>query len=68
VVAFGKGLASPAAGDAQTLLDVLRDVLVNRAGVSFLFGYTELRQQVENHVGSDFQLPRELVDANLLHK
>lgn len=64
---FGAGRLVAVTVDAKVLLDVLSDVLVNRAGVSLLLGHTELRQQFEYLVGFNFQLPRQLVDSNLLH-
>jgi len=64
---FGVGRLAAVTIDAEVLLDVLSNVLVNRAGVSLLLGHTELRQQFEYLVGFNFQLPRQLVDSNLLH-
>jgi hypothetical protein len=45
-----------------------RDILVHRTGMRFLFRNTQLREHIENHARLDFQFPRQLVDANLLHK
>jgi hypothetical protein len=44
-----------------------RHILVNGAGVRLLFGHAEFGKQVEDFVGLDFQLARQLVDANLSH-
>jgi hypothetical protein len=44
------------------------DVLVHGTGVSLLLGYAEIRQLVEDLVCLNFQLPSQLVDANLLHR
>jgi hypothetical protein len=45
-----------------------RHVLVDGTGVRLLFGDAQLREQLEYFVSFDFQLPRQLVDANLLHR
>jgi hypothetical protein len=44
------------------------DVLVDGAGVGLFFGDPKLRQPVENLPRLDFELPRQLVDSNTLHK
>jgi len=36
--------------------------------VGLLFGDPEIGEQVQNLVGLDFQLPRQLIDSNLLHR
>jgi len=45
-----------------------RDIFVNRAGVGFLLGNTQFREQLQNFVSLYFQLPSQLVNANLSHK
>jgi hypothetical protein len=45
-----------------------RHVLVDGAGVRFLFGDAQFGESIQNLVGLYFQLPRQLVDANLLHR
>jgi hypothetical protein len=47
--------------------DLERDVFINRAGVCFLFGQTEFREQVEDAVRLYLKLPCQLVDSNLTH-
>jgi hypothetical protein len=43
-------------------------VLVDGAGVGLLFRDAHFREPFENLVSLDFQLPRQLVNANLLHR
>jgi hypothetical protein len=43
-------------------------VFVDGAGVRLLFSNAEFGEQLQNFVSFDFQLPRQLVDANLLHR
>jgi hypothetical protein len=45
-----------------------RHVFINRAGVRLFLADTQLRKPVEDLVSFDFQLPRQLVDTNLLHR
>ena len=45
-----------------------RDIFVNRAGVRFLLSDTEFREKLQNFVSLYFQLPSQLVNANLSHK
>jgi hypothetical protein len=35
--------------------------------MGLLLGYAKVRQLVENQVGLDFEVPRQLIDTNLLH-
>ena len=44
------------------------DVVIDRAGMSFLFGNAQFRQLVEDLVGLDFELASQLIDANLTHR
>jgi hypothetical protein len=66
----GVGFAahSSARATLHSLPDYFRHRLINRAGVSFLLGYTELGQHVDDGVRGDFQLPCELIDSNFTHK
>ena len=41
------------------------DIFVDRAGVGFLFGYAQFGELVEDLVRLDFQLPSQLINANL---
>jgi hypothetical protein len=43
-------------------------VFIDRAGVRLLFGDAQLREPVEDFMSFHFQLPRQLVDTNLLHR
>jgi len=45
-----------------------RYVFVDRAGMRFLFRDAQFGEPIQNLVGLNFQLPRQLVDANLLHR
>jgi hypothetical protein len=45
-----------------------RRVFVDGAGVRLLFGNAQFGEQLQNFVSFDFQLPRQLVNANLLHR
>jgi hypothetical protein len=44
------------------------DVLVDGAGVRLLLGHSQFGEPIENLVSLNFQLTRQLVDANLLHR
>jgi hypothetical protein len=46
----------------------LGDVFINRAGVSFFLGDTELGQHFDDLMRGDFQLPRQLVDSDFRHR
>ncbi len=43
-------------------------VFIDRAGVRLLFGDAQFREPVQDFVSLHFQLPRQLVDSNLLHR
>jgi hypothetical protein len=45
-----------------------RHIFVDGAGVRFLFGNPQFGEPFENFVSLDFQLPRQLVNSNLLHR
>ncbi len=67
-----RGIGFAAHGSARSTLhsvpDYFRHRLINRAGVGFLLGDTELRQHVDDGMRRDFQLPCELIDSNFTHK
>jgi hypothetical protein len=44
------------------------DIFVDGAGVGLLFGYTQLREPVNDLVGLNFQLPSQLINTNLVHR
>jgi len=44
------------------------NVLVDGAGMGLLFRDAQFREAVEDLVSLHFQLPRQLVDSNLLHR
>jgi hypothetical protein len=48
--------------------DLVRHIVVNRAGVRFLFRYAEFRQHFEDLVRWNFELPGQLVYADFLHR
>jgi len=45
-----------------------RDIFVNRAGVSLFLSNSQFREELQNFVSLHFQLPSQLVNANLSHK
>jgi hypothetical protein len=45
-----------------------RHVFIDGAGVRLLLGDAQFGEAVQNLMGLDFQLPRQLVDPNLLHR
>ena len=54
-------------GDAEMPAELVRDVLVNRAGVGFLLADTQVREHIEDFVGLDLEFPGQLVDSDLSH-
>jgi len=48
--------------------DLVRHIVVNRAGVRFLLRYAEFRQHFEDLVRWNFELPGQLVYADFLHR
>jgi hypothetical protein len=52
---------------AEALAHQMRDVLVDRARVRLLLRDAKLRQEVDNHLRFDLQLPGQLIDSNILH-
>jgi hypothetical protein len=53
---------------AQQAAQPDRHVFIDGAGVGLLFGNAQFGQPVQDLVGLDFELPCQLVDANLLHR
>jgi hypothetical protein len=51
----------------KVLLHVLRFLHFNRAGVRFLFGYTDLDQNFEDLLAFDLKFSCQIIDSNLLH-
>ena len=49
-------------------LDLRDHLIFERAGMRFLLGDPELGQQIEDHVGLDFKLTSQLIDADFTHK
>jgi hypothetical protein len=43
-------------------------VLIDRAGVGFFLGDTELGQHFDHLMRRDFELPRQLVDSDFCHR
>ncbi len=60
LVSFAAALQQPPQPD--------RDILVDRAGVGLLFRNAQLGQPVKDLVRFDFQLPGQLINANLVHR
>lgn len=52
----------------EPLLDLNRNVFVDRTGVSLLLLHSQVRQQFENLVWLDFELPSQLIDSDFLHR
>jgi hypothetical protein len=52
---------------ADDVPDLDRDILINRAGVRFLFSDAEPGQQLEDPIVWNLELSSQLVDANLTH-
>ncbi len=52
----------------QSFPDDLLDAFVNRTGVGFLFGDTELGQHLDDEVRWNFELPCQLVDTDFRHR
>jgi hypothetical protein len=63
----GRGPQIVVAFPQHTPADLQSDVVVERAGVRLLVGNTQLRQRFQNHVGLDFELASQLIDANFTH-
>jgi hypothetical protein len=51
----------------EVLPDEFGNVVVQRAGMGFLLGHSQLREQVENSLRLYLKLPRQLVDAGFSH-
>ena len=51
----------------HALPDKQRHVFVERAGMRLFFSNTQLSQRFENHVGFNFELAGQLIDANFAH-
>ena len=62
---FGRGAAAGLA--CHTLANLQGYVVIERAGVRFLVGDAQFGQDVKNHIGLDFQLTGQLIDADLTH-
>jgi len=52
---------------SEMLPDEIGDVVVQRAGMGFLLGHSQLREQVENPLRLDLKLPRQLINAGFFH-
>jgi len=51
----------------EVLPDEIGNVVVQRAGMGFLLGHSQLGEQVENPLRLYLKLPRQLVDAGFSH-
>jgi len=67
VVTFG-GEPLYRAVEAKLAPDLQSDVLVDRAGVGLLLGDAEPRQEVEYRMWLYFELPRQLINSDFLHR
>jgi hypothetical protein len=54
--------------ESEVLADEDRHILVDRAGMRLFFLDAKAGQQVKNLTRLDLQFPRQLIDANFLHK
>jgi hypothetical protein len=63
----GSSLRSSLSLPTEVLPDLLGLVRLDGAGVRLLVGDADLGQVVENFLALHFQLPRQIVDANLFH-
>jgi hypothetical protein len=52
---------------AKMRLHLLRFFYADRTGVSFLFSYTDLRENVQNGLALDLQFSRQIIDSNLIY-
>ena len=52
----------------EQVAQLQRHVLFHRAGVGLLLGDPQVREPFQNFTRLDFQLPRQLINANTLHK
>ena len=64
----GGGQALHGAVEAKLPANLQRDVLVDRAGVGFLLGHAEPREEVEYRMRLNFELARQLIDSDFLHR
>lgn len=55
------------ASAAKNLAQFFRDIVVNRARVSLLFGDAQFGEFIEQFVSFNLQLARQHVNANLVH-
>jgi len=51
----------------EVLPDEIGNVIVQRAGMGFLLGHSQLGEQVENSLRFYLKLPRQLIDAGFSH-
>jgi hypothetical protein len=65
------GLLRPrgsASSSAEDLAQFLGYIVVHRAGVSLLLGDAQFREFVDQLMSFDLQLPRQHVNADLIHR
>jgi hypothetical protein len=60
---FGDGVRA-----GQSVSQRQRDIFVNRTGMRFFLLHAQFRQQVENDARFYFELPRQLVNSDFLHR
>jgi hypothetical protein len=54
--------------EAEMLSELVDDIVVQRAGMRELLGNAEFREHVEYFFRLHLELPRQLINSNLLHK
>jgi hypothetical protein len=71
IIAFGGSAVAPSLKGYFIVAEVAAhfqcDVVVDRAGVGFLFSNTQLRQEVEDAVRLHLELPGQLVNSDFRH-
>lgn len=54
-------------GADEEVAQFFGNIFIDRTGMGFLLGYAKVRQLFENQACLDFEVPRQLIDTNLLH-
>jgi len=67
-VFFGGRLGRLPDFEAEVLPYLVDEIIVQRAGMGELLENSHLRERFDNFFRFHFELPRQLIDSNLLHK
>jgi hypothetical protein len=67
-VRAGRLSARGSAASAEDLAEFVGYIVVHRAGVSLLLGDAQFREFVDQFMSLDLQLPRQHVNADLVHR